>query len=142
MSCLDNSLTKEREPSERSENTQQEDIDNQAKCDPNEAIPLHYQPIRKQANHTAANGKRSPSSPDPDAFGREQSPEPDLANQMTVFHRSLLPQGSWHRQSKSLLIRKAAIAYYGLTEAMMASDKYLLAWKHIRLALHCFRKWI
>ena len=140
---MDASLTQTTELSQRSENVQSEDVDKQAKCDPNKAIPLHYQQITKQQHQAVAIEKAALASHDPDSgdsLGREESPEPGLANQMTVFNRSLLSQGSWHSQSKALLVRKAAIAYYGLTEAMMTCEKYILAWKYITMALFCFSK--
>ena len=54
---------------------------------------------------------------------------------------SALPSGTWHKLSKTLLLRKAAITYHVVAESRLAIGKYGHVLKYARLGLHCFGEW-
>ena len=111
-------------------NTSKHKVEPQATVDPDEVIPLDYAPITPPRTSTRSHGTTSTNQD-----GRI-SP-----NQLLVFSGSSLPGGTWHTLSKTLLLRKAVVAYYGLADSKMALHKYGLVLKYVRLALLCFGKW-
>ncbi|XP_071089090.1 erythroid differentiation-related factor 1-like isoform X2 [Haliotis cracherodii] len=86
-------------------------VEEQATCNQSEAIPLHYEPLSKREE------KRN-------------------SLQVTIAMPTDT-KASWHQLSKSLLLRKGAMAYYALAKEHMSVKKYGHALKHVRFALHC-----
>ena len=100
-------------------------------CNPDEAIPLHYEPIRKKKSDTS----KPPSSQD---TGPESHYDPVSANQSTLWKSGALPRNSWHILSKTLLLRKAAIAYRGLAEAQLRLQNFTACLQYVKNGLKCF----
>ncbi len=55
--------------------------------------------------------------------------------------KSQTPSRTWHVLSKTLLLRKAAVAYHGLAEAALKQHRYGDVLKYGRLALQSFSKY-
>ena len=120
--CLDKSARKKSKPASK------HTVEEQVSADPNQAIPLHYSPLRQPTN-TAASQQPASST---NNSGRE-SPK-----QVSVITRTTLPEGTWHVLSKTLLMRKAAVCYLALAEVKVNKHEYGTTLKYLRLALTCF----
>jgi len=111
----------------------------QAKCDPNKAIPLHYHPLHEQSLSTASTTAAAPTLPPdvdmPACAGHSESDD----------HRCdvlLCNPGSsavtWQVQLKALLLRKASIVCYKLARDQLTAEEYGTALNFARQALCCF----
>ncbi|OWF38276.1 erythroid differentiation-related factor 1-like [Mizuhopecten yessoensis] len=112
LQCLDRDFT---EQIRKSKNR----VEEQVWCDSNQAIPLHYVPLQKSAPP-------------------HNESEPPLHD---LDHLQLAETGSscsWHRLSKVLLLRKAAMAFYSLAKKSLTSHKAGCAMRYIKSALRCF----
>ncbi|ESO95111.1 hypothetical protein LOTGIDRAFT_232201 [Lottia gigantea] len=89
-------------------------VEEQAYCDPNVAIPLSYEPLRK------------PSSTD------------NL--QLTTIDNKQPEVYSWHGLSKCLLLRKAAMTFYSTCKEYLSIQKFGHALRQIRFAIVCFEE--
>ncbi|XP_060566894.1 erythroid differentiation-related factor 1-like [Ruditapes philippinarum] len=101
-------------------------VEEQAKCDSDTAIPLHYEPLKKTA---------ATDSPVLDT-GRS-SRTGDL--QMTSFNKEgdEQPEGqTWHHLSKGLLYRKAAMTFSAMARGCMNKAEYIEAVKYLKLAMY------
>ena len=106
-------------------------VEEQAKCDSDTAIPLHYEPLKK----TTKTGKRVISDQ------KRSSGPGDL--QMTSFTKEgeEQPQGqTWHQLSKGLLFRKAAMTFAAITRGCVNKAEYIQAVKYLKLAMCSFSK--
>ncbi|XP_076460527.1 erythroid differentiation-related factor 1-like isoform X2 [Babylonia areolata] len=115
LSCLGRDLQMKTLQSQRSNSNI---VEEQRTCKSSEAIPLRYEPLRP-----AATAPEAPQST------------------MLIQRSSVWPGGmgdSWHKLSKALLLRKAAMANYVLASEFLANKQPGMALKHIRYALHCF----
>jgi len=113
-----------------------EEEEQQATCDPNKAIPLHYHPLHEQSSSTSvpAAATLPPDVDLPACNGDAQS-----------GHRSdvlLCTPGSssvtWQVQLKALLLRKACIVCYKLAREQLAAQTYGVALNFARQAFYCF----
>ena len=86
-------------------------IEEQARCNRDEAIPLHYTPLSKEDNSENL--------------------------QMTSLVADE-KHDSWHNLSKGLMFRKAALALIGLCKLHMSGSQYLSGLRCIRSALYCY----
>ena len=105
LQCLDDDILKQ---SQQGNSV----VEEQAHCNRDEAIPLHYSPL-----HTDDNMENF---------------------QMTSL---VADEKSWHNLSKGLMFRKAAIAFIGLCKLNMSGSQYLPALRCIRSALYCYGKY-
>lgn len=128
MTCLNKHMS-------ASSSSSQEET--QATCNPDEAIPLFYEPLFPKQNKTepcSAEHNTAPPS------------TPNMADSLLSTYQSSGPSRSpserWHLLSKVLLYRKAAMAYYSLATITMESQKYGAALKYIKLAILCFGRWL
>lgn len=112
LQCLDRDFT---EQIRKSKNI----VEEQVWCDSNQAIPLHYVPLQKSA---------------PPA-NESESPLHDLDHLQLAETESSC---SWHRLSKVLLLRKAAMAFYSLARCSVSSQKTGCAMRYIKSAMRCF----
>ena len=86
-------------------------IEEQAQCNRDEAIPLHYEPIY-QTEHC------------------------NILEMASVIPGE--SSESWHNLSKGLMLRKAAIAFVGLCKINMNRNQYMSAFRCVRSALYCY----
>ena len=93
-------------------------VEEQRRCYSHEAIPLHYEPLKKSAP----------------PFDDNHTPLHDLKVSETTSSRT------WHRLSKVLLLRKAAITFFSLAKSGFAAQNLSYSFKYIKLALQCFGK--
>ncbi|XP_064600327.1 erythroid differentiation-related factor 1-like [Liolophura sinensis] len=104
----------------------------QATCNPDEAIPLFYEPLYPKHKTDPSSADQNTASPS----------TPNVADSLLSTYQSSSPTRSpserWHLLSKVLLYRKAAMAYYSLATITMESQKYGTALKYIKLAILCF----
>ena len=91
-------------------------VEEQRRCYSHEAIPLHYEPLKKSAP----------------PFDDNHTPLHDLKVSETTSSRT------WHRLSKVLLLRKAAITFFSLAKSGFAAQNLSYSFKYIKLALQCF----
>ncbi|CAH1782614.1 unnamed protein product [Owenia fusiformis] len=133
LQCLDTSATK---------CTTHIEPEEQAKCNPYEAIPMHYEPINKMtvkskddpdgarlANHRGSSVDNEIST----RAGHE-----DLSSHaVSKLHLLSLPHNSWHTLSKFLLLKKAVLAYYGVVDSKLAIHEYGQAMKYLKISLKC-----
>jgi len=116
--------------------SQKNEEEQQAKCDPNKAIPLHYHPLHEQSSSTTT--PAAPTLPPdvdmPACTGHTQSD-----HSCDVL---LCSPGSsavtWQVQLKALLLRKACIVCYRLARDQLAAEMYGVALNFARQALCCF----
>ena len=89
-------------------------IEEQAQCNKDEAIPLYYESI-------------------------------DSLEQCKVLEMAYMLHGesseSWHRASKGLMLRKAALAFIALCKLNMERNMYMSALHNIRSGLYCYSKY-
>ena len=149
LSCLDDSVVKK--PPDPEPVPSKHTVEPQKHCNPSEAIPLRYESLDQTKNkkHSAihreglvANHSTSAkvsTNSDADTWSPDIDPS-EAHNQVSVFTRISLPVGSWHCLSKTLLLRKAAVSYYGLADCRMSAQKYGQSLKYIKLGLVCFGK--
>jgi len=122
-------------PSQKSEEHEEE----QAKCDPNKAIPLHYHPLHEQSSTTvtAAAPTLPPDVDMPVCSGHAQK---DHSSDMLLCNAG--PGSStavtWQVQLKALLLRKACIVCYNLAREQLTVHVYGAALNFARQAFHCF----
>ena len=86
-------------------------IEEQAQCNRDEPIPLHYKPLDR-VDHSKFLQMASVVS--------EESSE------------------SWHHLSKGLMFRKAAMAFIALCKLKMSRSQYISGLRCIRSALYCY----
>ncbi len=106
-------------------------------CDPSMAIPLHYSPIGAEITSSLCSG-------------HDGSPKDVLAGDESLSMGTLsVISGhdgatglTWHNKSKGLLLRKAAVAYYGIAEAAIAQRKYEETLALCQQALYCYSKYM
>ncbi|XP_013404698.1 erythroid differentiation-related factor 1 [Lingula anatina] len=106
-------------------------------CNPYQAIPLHYQPIseldlKPDFVHEDKENDDSFASSE----SRERSDSLVLLKKDKV--KVTVSPGTWHYNSKVLLLRKGVLAYYSIADAKNSLFKYGQALKYVRLALLCF----
>ncbi|XP_053407087.1 erythroid differentiation-related factor 1-like isoform X2 [Mercenaria mercenaria] len=102
-------------------------VEEQAKCDSDTAIPLHYEPL-----------KRKTATLPPDPSDAEKSRSDDL--QMTSFNKEAEGQQkgqTWHQLSKGLLFRKAAVTFSAMTRGCMNKGECVKSVKYLKLAMVC-----
>ena len=86
-------------------------IEEQAQCNKDEAIPLYYESI-------------------------------DSLEQCKVLEMAYGESSeSWHRASKGLMLRKAALAFIALCKLNMDRNMYMSALHNIRSGLYCYSKY-
>ncbi|XP_052773839.1 erythroid differentiation-related factor 1-like isoform X1 [Mya arenaria] len=113
-------------------------VEEQAKCNSDEAIPLHYEPIRKNEKNANKNTKTHTADPD-----TKYEVKVDLDLQMTSVTpdsevRDRKQDQSWHVLSKGLLFRKAAFTFSALAKQALGSNNLLDLLKFLKLAFSCF----
>ena len=91
-------------------------MDLQSQPNPDEAIPLHNQPINIQ---------------------RDKMSQVSIMDNSKPMPFISLPEGTWHKLSKTLMLKKAAIAYNGMCETSLAEMKFGKALKYANLGLMC-----
>lgn len=96
-------------------------VEEQVQCNSAEAIPLHYEPLQKSA---PPHNEEDPALHDIEHL---QLAESELSS-------------SWHRLSKVLLLRKAAITFYSLAKNNFSIKKFGCSLRYIKSALMCFGK--
>lgn len=47
---------------------------------------------------------------------------------------------TWHKLSKGLLLRKAALTFSAITKTNMNKSEYTESFKYLKLAMYCFGK--
>lgn len=102
-------------------------VEEQAKCNADQPIPLHYEPIKRQ---------QTTSSPPADL---EKSRTDDL--QMTFIHKdndSPKKVQTWHQNPKGLLFRKAALTFAAMAKNTLTKSNYMEAFKFLKLAMFSF----
>jgi hypothetical protein len=105
-------------------------VEEQAKCDSDTAIPLHYEPLKKTA---------ATDSPVLDTGSSSRTG--DL--QMTSFNKEGDEQPesqTWHHLSKGLLYRKAAMTFSAMARGCMNKAEYIEAVKYLKLAMYSLSK--
>lgn len=122
-------------------------VEEQAKCSSHEAIPLHYEPLKKNV----ITGKPVPNDLEiassnvqldkAEHTGNSKSYSEDM--QMTMVEPqcdqpSNYKGQTWHQLSKYLLIKKAALTFSALSKIYINRNDYLEAFKCLRLAFYCF----
>jgi len=120
-------------PSQKDEERQEEQ---QATCDPNKAIPLHYHPLHEQRSSTTMSaGATLPPDVDlPACTGHTHS-----AHCSDVLLCSPASSAvTWQVQLKALLLRKACIVCYKLAREQLAAQMYGVALNFARQAFYCF----
>lgn len=90
-------------------------VEEQARCNRDEAIPLHYEPI-----HTPA------------------MTLPEL--QMTSVSQEENGGQSWHYLSKGLLYRKGALTYIAMAKQSFGENKFLETIKQLKVGFSCYSK--
>ena len=115
-------------------------------CNPSEAIPMHYQPLKKTASEsTATSSANENAAAGSSLASQSQEAESTPANQkasseVTVYSKSM-PVGSWHTLSKALLFRKAVICYYKLATRCLSNNSFRKTLHYLALALQCFGRY-
>ncbi|KAJ8317595.1 hypothetical protein KUTeg_005499 [Tegillarca granosa] len=94
-------------------------IEEQVQCNSAEAIPLRYEPLQKSA---------PPHN--------EEDPALHEMEHLQLAESEL--SSSWHRLSKVLLLRKAAITFYSLAKNNFSIKKFGCSLRYIKSALMCF----
>lgn len=115
---------------------QNNEEEQQAKCDPNKAIPLHYHPLHEQNSSTSASAAATlpPDVDMPACTGHTQS---DHSGDVLLCG----PGSSavtWEVQLKALLLRKACIVCYKLAREQLMAQMYGAALNFSRQSLYCF----
>jgi len=135
-------------------------IEEQVQCNSDEAIPLHYEPLKKsnlapKACHncslktcsgcgnenkdTTDSQDRSPST----CVASSDKSACDLTVTSVAKETSMKDEGqgqSWHTLSKGLLFRKASYTYAALAKMALANTKLDETLKCLKLAFYCFSK--
>lgn len=110
----------------------------QAKCDPNKAIPLHYHPLHEKSSSSSATAAPT-LPPDVDMPACKGHAESDHSSDVLLCspccHSSMV---TWQVQLKALLLRKACIVCYKLAREQLNSQVYGTALNFARQALYCF----
>lgn len=104
-------------------------VEEQAKCNSDEAIPLHYEPLKQ----SLAAGSRSATS--------ERSRSDEL--QMTYISQEKegpKKDQTWHQLSKGLLFRKAALTFSAMAKNNLNKSQFTESLKYLKLAMYCFGK--
>lgn len=96
-------------------------VEEQRTCNSNEAIPLHYEPLKKSAP----------------PFDDKHTPLHDMEH-LQVSETST--SRTWHRLSKVLLLRKATITFYSIAKSTFAEQNIVESFKYVKLSLQCFGK--
>lgn len=96
-------------------------VEEQQRCYSHKAIPLHYEPLKKSAP----------------PFDDNHTPLHDLEHLKVSETTS---SRTWHRLSKVLLLRKAAITFFSLAKSCFAAQNLPYSFKYIKLSLQCFGK--
>jgi len=116
--------------------SQKNEEEQQAKCDPNKAIPLHYHPLHEQSSSTSATD--APTLP-PDVDMPACSCHTQSRHSSDVL---LCTPGSsavtWQVQLKALLLRKACIVCYKLAREQLTAQTYGAALNFARQSFYCF----
>jgi hypothetical protein len=111
----------------------------QAKCDPNKAIPLHYHPLHEQNQKAESKVTSSSLPPDvdmPSCTGLSpyvltgHSPESD----------ETLNADDWCSVLKFMMIQKASVVCFKLARVKLDAGQFGLALNLARQALYCFGK--
>ncbi|KAL4231619.1 Erythroid differentiation-related factor 1 [Mactra antiquata] len=98
-------------------------VEEQATCNSDEAIPLHYEPLIKT--------NISSTSVNKETLSLEKIPT------VSVESKENDPQ-SWHTLSEGLLYRKAALAFSAMTKSCMVVDDMMKSYTYLKMALTCF----
>lgn len=115
---------------ERGAHRQSNIIEEQVRCNRDEAIPLLYEPLNKLSNQ-----EQRPS---------ESEEKRSLAD-LRVTSKSPEVEGqghTWHLASKGLLYRKAAYTFLALAKPCVPRGEMLEALRYLKLAFACFGKLI
>ncbi|XP_064630456.1 erythroid differentiation-related factor 1-like [Lineus longissimus] len=91
---------------------------------PNEAIPLHYEPLRQ-------NRPKESTPAEPDITN-------DPSNPLALAQSCHTPIHTWHHTSKVHLLYKAALVYYWLADSRMKLLKFGRALRLVKTGLICF----
>ncbi|CAG2186347.1 unnamed protein product [Mytilus edulis] len=94
-------------------------VEEQRRCYSNEAIPLHYEPLKKSAP----------------PFDDKHTPLHDMEH-LQVSETTA--SRTWHRLSKVLLLQKATITFYSIAKSSFVAHNLSCSFKYIKLALQCF----
>ena len=118
----------------------------QASCNPNKAIPLHYTPLEKSSNATES---QSFLSSECSLEGQTEVKHYEGGNlkmesclQMAFMGLDQSTSSKpWHNLSRGLLFRKAAITFAALLKSRMNTRDYKDALKYLRMSLYCFSEY-
>jgi len=115
---------------------QKNEEEQQAKCDPNKAIPLHYHPLHEQSpsTTTTATPTLPPDVDMPACTGCTQS---DHSGDVLLCSPGCSAV-TWQVQLKALLLRKSCIVCYKLAREQLTSQLYGGALNFARQSLYCF----
>ncbi|KAH3706561.1 hypothetical protein DPMN_065948 [Dreissena polymorpha] len=101
-------------------------IEEQVRCNRDEAIPLHYEPLNKPSSQEQR---------------QSQSEEKRSLADLRVTSKSPEVEGqghAWHLVSKGLLYRKAAYTFLALAKPCVPRGEMLETLRYLRLAFACF----
>ncbi|XP_078586909.1 erythroid differentiation-related factor 1-like isoform X1 [Branchiostoma floridae x Branchiostoma japonicum] len=99
---------------------------------PSKAIPLHYAKLFQ-------NGDDSTSKPEAAGCqGEDQVVSEDTPSQHALTPCHNISKDSWEGQLKILLLKKAATAYFALSDVTNTLGRYGCALRYLRLALLCY----
>ena len=114
-----------------SDNVGKHSVEEQKECDPMEAIPLHYTPLHPK---TLSKDKTHTQSTLSDTLMDYND------SVMLSFNTS--SNTSWHSRSKALLLKKASVVYYGITNTFISCQQYANALRSVHVALYSFCKYL
>ena len=97
-------------------------MEEQRRCNSDQAIPLHYEPLKKSAP----------------PYNEADPPLHDKDHIQLVGAES---SDTWHRLSKVLLLRKATISFCTIARKRLAEKNVGSCLKNVELALTCFGKY-
>lgn len=109
-------------------------VEKQRRCNSDEAIPLHYEPLHKPTTNVDSENKTN----DP-KFSEHTVESRGQAYELQKVGSDSVPKGqSWHVLSKGLLFRKAAMVFSALSKKCLNDSSYADAFKYVKLAVYCF----
>lgn len=106
-------------------------VEEQATCHSDEAIPLHYEPL---ARSPTTHSRR------PTVGGEGQRSDELQMTSISVESEDQQTGHTWHKLSKGLLLRKAALTFAAITKTNMNKSEYTESFKYLKLAMYCFGK--
>jgi len=116
--------------------SQKNEEEQQAKCDPNKAIPLHYHPLHEQNSSTSATAAAT-LPPDVDMPACTGHTQLDHSGDVLVCGLGSSAV-TWQVELKALLLRKACIVCYKLAREQLTAQMYGAALNFSRQSFYCF----